>query len=66
MLQGNGKERIILLHNSLLCQINKHSLHIFSRSAMLMQLFAHTTLPYLRIKKIKTSFKLTVKYCKFN
>ena len=66
MLQDNGKGRTILLHNSLLCQINEHSLHIFSYSAMPMQLFAYTTLPYLRIKKIKTSFKLTVKYCKFN
>ena len=66
MLQGNVKGRTILLHNSLLYRINEHSLHIFSRSAMPIQLFARTTLPYLRIKKIKTSFKLTVKYCKFN
>ena len=66
MLQDNGKGQTILLYNSLLCRIHEHSLHIFSRSAMPVQLFACTILSYLRIKKIKTSFKLTVKYCKFN
>ncbi len=45
MLLGNGKGRDILLHKALLYRIKEHSLHIFSFSAIPVQLFARIALP---------------------
>ena len=46
MLLGIGKGRTILLHKILLYRIKEHSLHIFPFSAIPVQVFARTALPY--------------------